>query len=164
MRHFSSRFGIVLVAGVFITGCGLITGNDDEPNDSGNYTTATLTHDGFDFSANAEGWSEAYDGETIGWQPGAADNPAYPRDVNLWWRPSTGATKDMGAVSMASVTQAPTTWDTSPNIPALLVGHVVVARCADGSVKFRVISVDVNGAMWPVQVEFYYSATATFDH
>ncbi len=166
MLRIRYTLSLLLLGTLAISGCDLIetiTGNDDEDDSSGNYTTATLTHEGFDFSTNTAGYSPNYDGETIAWQPGGADNPSFPRDVNLWWRPADmKRTKDMGTVTMSSVTQVPSSWDTSPDIPPLQVGHVYVAECADGYVKFKVNSVDPDGANWPVQVEFSFTNTTTF--
>ena len=153
---------VVLVASIALVGC------EDDKNGGGTRgggtATVTIGHDGYDFSANQAGYSSNYDGETISWQPGSGNNPDYPNNTSyLWWRPNnSGRTRDMGAVTLASVTTIPTTWDTSPNIPALIVGHVIVAECPDGYVKFKVISVDANSMNWDVEVEYEFSSTGTF--
>jgi len=133
------------------------------------YREATLTHSGFDFSEGTAGEYPTFDGEIIFWQPGAVDHPDYPRDSEyLWWRNThlddvdfSSQTKDMGAVDIATVRNAPAEWDKQPLIPPLLLGHTIVARCYDGYVKFQVISVD------PVDesalVKYSYSADAVFD-
>ena len=48
----------------------------------------------------------------------------------------------------------------SPTIPALVVGHTIVAKCRDGYVKFEVLTTDV--ADWSVTVKYFYSTDATF--
>lgn len=156
----------LLVASLAVAGSLLLSACDEsdpvDPSGSGETITATITHEGFDFSANVSGFSQEYDGETVSWQPGAAANPAYPRDQYVWWRPATGGTMDMGTVTLASVTQAPSAWEASPNITPLLAGHVYVARCADGYVKFRVNSVNPSGDGWPAEVEYQFSSSASF--
>ncbi len=136
---------------------------------SASYQGATLNHSGFDFSAGAQGEYPTFDGEIITWQPGAAAHPDYPRDSGyLWWRNThlddvnfSNQVKDMGAVDLASVREAPSEWDRSPSIPPLMVGHTIVARCYDGYVKFQVISVDP--ATESANVRYSYSADAVFD-
>jgi hypothetical protein len=133
------------------------------------YPEATLTHSGFDFSLGAAGEYPTCDGEIIAWQPGLASHPDYPRDSDyLWWRNThldnvnfTSQTKDMGAVDIATVRNAPAEWDKSPLISPLLLGHTIVAKCYDGYVKFQVISVD--SVDWSAVVRYTYSADAVFD-
>lgn len=168
MSKIVRRAGVLLVVIALTASCDFLDDifgvSDEEEESSGAYTTATITHGGFDFSANSQGYSQAYDGETIDWQPGGGTHPDFARMENIWWRPAgNGRTKDMGQVSLSSVTQIPATWDSSPTIPPLRVGHVVVAECADGYVKFRVNSVNPDGSDWPAEVEYYFSATTTFD-
>ena len=67
----------------------------------------------------------------------------------------------MGVVELSSVTSAPATWDVNPAIPPLLPDHVIVAKTADGFVKFKVVSTDTTGA-WPAAVEFVFSASSSF--
>ena len=127
-----------------------------------------LTHFGFDFSA---GISDSIDftnndGETIYWMPGGGTNPSYANNSShIWFRTdrstSVNETKDMGIVDLSSVTEAPAAWDVSPLIPPLLPEHVIVARCRDGYVKFKVLSTDTTG-LWSSRVKYFFSATATF--
>lgn len=142
-----------------------------EKDDSGNYITATIGHNGFDFS---KGQSDTVnydnnDGGTILWQPGGADNPEYPDTLDyIWWRNSNvdddrvNKTKDMGKVDLSSISSAPAEWDQSPNIPPLLPGHVVVAKCKDGYVIFKVVATNTSDQVWGVKVEYSYSKTSTF--
>ena len=133
------------------------------------YREATLTHSGFDFSEGTVGEYPTYDGEIIAWQPSGAAHPDYPRDSDyLWWRNThlddvsfSSMTKDMGAVDLATVREAPGEWDQSPTIPPLMVGHTIVAKCYDGYVKFQVISVD--SVDWSAVVRYSYSSDAVFD-
>lgn len=159
-----------LVAAALLTAGTLLSCADGAKNPAGaeqQATRATLTHEGFDFSA-AEVNQANSDGETIVWMPGGATHPQYGNGTNIWWRNShltsaNGAnrTKDMGVVELASVTEVPTEWDDSAAIAPLLAGHVVVAQCADGFVKFKVVSTDTTG-QWPAVVDFVFSTDATF--
>jgi hypothetical protein len=108
------------------------------------------------------------DGETIVWMPGGGTHPQYDNGTNIWWRNShlasadgANRTRDMGVVELASVTEVPTEWDDSAVIVPLLADHVVVAQCADGFVKFKVVSTDTTG-QWPAVVDFVFSTNATF--
>ena len=145
----------------------LVTCNENSnPTGSGtSATTATVTHAGFDFSTGTS--SATADGETITWMPGGGTHSAYASGSNVWWRNShldtngLNLTRDMGMVALSSVTSVPATWDTNPAILPLLPDHVIVAKTADGFVKFKVVSTDTTGA-WPAVVEFIYSANSSF--
>ena len=155
---------LLLVLAVIFTAC-------EEDDDTNNYKQAEINHYGFDFSAGAadmDNW-ENNDGETISWQPGAAQHPDYPsNDVYIWWRNSAvsqdgiNLTRDMGPVELSSVKEAPAEWDAAPDILPLLEDHVVVAKCRDGYVKFKVLSADTAN-FWTANVEYYFSETAQFD-
>jgi len=133
------------------------------------YPEANLTHSGFDFSQGNTGEYPTQDGEIIGWQPGAATHPDYPRDSEyVWWRNThlddlnrSSQTKDMGEVNLSTVREVPAAWDMSPLIPPLLVGHTIVAKCSDGYVKFQVISID--SVDWTARVKYWHSPGTTFD-
>ena len=134
--------------------------------------TATLAHWGFDFSEGVSG-SEAggdvdnADGETIGWSPW----PTVWTDgggTSVWWRSrentaDTNFTKDMGEVTLASVTTVPTTWDgtTDASLPALQVNHVYVVKCIDGYAKFLVTALRVDTG-WEADVEYEYTSGTSF--
>lgn len=132
-------------------------------------TQVLLTHAGFDFSANNTGEYPTYDGETVGWTPSGGQNPQYPANSGyVWWRNNhlddvtyKDRTKDMGVVSLDSVISVPSSWDVGPDIPPLLVGHVIVAECADGYVKFKVLEI-VDADNWDVLVEYVFSPTGNF--
>ncbi|NQV03247.1 MAG: hypothetical protein HQ542_11415 [Bacteroidia bacterium] len=168
MKNFGAKFIFsILLTLIVIVGC-----KKKEADSSTFYSTATITHDGFDFSEGTipNIW-ENFDGETILWQPGSGNNPGYPNnDAYIWWRNSSvdtinfkNQTKDMGIVDMSTVNQVPGDWDTVPNILPLLPGHVIVAKCRDGYVKFEVISADTS-SVWPAQVQYYFSVSTTFEH
>jgi hypothetical protein len=156
---------ILIVTAILITSCD----KDDDPDSGGFiYNTAKVDHFlGYDFS---EGIAQDSDGAVIGWQPGSEINPSYNNDDNLWWitrsitGDATNKTKDMGTVALSSITSAPTSWEVSPNITPLIVGHVYVAKCIDGYVKFEVLSVNRSEQNWPVEVKYYFSSTLTFDN
>ncbi len=165
--------GIALLAIVAFFSAGCDPSGSNPTGTESTYATATLTHMGFDFSA---GQSDTVnyqnnDGETIQWQPDGGDTLYADFTEFIWWRNSlvTGAnrTKDLGTVALSTVTSVDTSWDVSPAILPLLVGHTIVAGCNDGFVKFQVISADTSwdgGAnLWPAQVRYHYSPTTTFD-
>ena len=156
---------VLLAFTLVLTGCpGDSTGPDEMA------TTATLTHEsGFDFSAGAP--DPAFtnnDGDVITWQPGPSQptHPSYPNFDNVWWRndlttdDGSNATVDMGAVDLSSVTSVPSTFEAAPNITPLLVGHVYVAKCHDGYVKFKVTATDTES--WTATVEYVYTTGTTF--
>jgi len=117
--------------------------------------TATITHMGFDFSTGKEGYA---DGETIGWCPGGS-HPNYSKGV--WWRSSSDTKyKNMGKVSLNSVSAVPASWD-KPAVP-LLAGNVYVIKCADGYAAVKVLSADENGQNWPVKVEYKFTTGSNF--
>ena len=158
-------FAGVLLSLVLAGGC-----KEDDPSQPDTaIVEAIISHFGFDFSAGApdELSFDMNDGETIAWQPGGAPNPGYPAyGAYIWFRTSNNAmvneTKDMGIVELSSVTEVPGAWDISPLIPPLLVDHVIVARCKDGFVKFKVLSANTSDASWPVRIRFVFSATSSF--
>lgn len=131
------------------------------------FVDAVITHMGFDFSAGKADTVDYSnnDGETITWMPDGGTNPLYPAGSNVWYRTSNNfsmnETRDMGTVDLASVKTAPASWDSAPDIPPLQVGHVVVAACKDGFVKFQVLSVDTTG-FWPAGVRYEFSSTTAF--
>jgi len=150
---------ILISFALFISGCS--KNDDSEPE----YATITLDHfNVIDFSGGTDG-----DGYTTSWQPDNGTHPSYANHGDyLWWTTSSSAgnvnaTKDMGMVDMSSITQAPSTWEIAPNITPLLVGHVYVAKCADGYVKFKVTSVDPASNNWEAVVDYYFSETSTFN-
>ena len=157
---------ILIIATIFIFGCNK---SEDSDTDEFSYNEATVDHfTGYDFS---KGLAQDSDGAVIGWQPGGETHPNYNNDGDyLWWitrsitGDSTNKTKDMGTVALSSITEAPTSWEISPNITPLIVGHVYVAKCIDGYVKFEVISVNPSGPNWPVEVKYYFSSTSMFDN
>jgi hypothetical protein len=153
---------------ILAAGCLMVAGCSDPTSSDGDYTELVLTHDGYDFSAgraDTATWANN-DGDLTLWQPTGANNPQYARDRYVWWRndqttsDQTNATKDMGEVNIGGVKGVPATWDVSPNIPPLLVGHVVVAKCNDGFVKFEVLSTDT--AAWQATVRYLFTTAGSF--
>lgn len=134
-----------------------------------NYPEVVLTHFGFDFSAGVMDTVDYQnnDGEVIAWPPGGGTNPDYTGQQYMWWRNTSvtptmiNATRDMGAVDLASVNRVPDQWDTTPNIPPLIVGHVVVAQCHDGYAKFKVLGTDT--LTWTARVEYAFNTSTTFN-
>jgi hypothetical protein len=156
---------ILVVSAIFSVGC-----NKSDDSDGFSYEKITVDHfNGFDFS---EGVAQDSDGAVIGWQPGGETHPNYNNDGDyLWWitrsiitGDSTNKTKDMGNVALSSITEAPASWEVIPNITPLIVGHVYVAKCIDGYVKFEVISVGLSEQNWPVEIKYSFSSTSIFDN
>jgi hypothetical protein len=165
MKQSSMRMIFVcVVLSITILGCK----EDDPTQPSAGDFEALISHFGFDFSAgimDSVTFSNN-DGETIGWMPGGSTNPAYPGYGSyVWFRTSNNSTinetKDMGIIDLSSVTSVPDAWDASPNIPPLLLNHVIVAACKDGYVKFKVLSVDTSG-FWAARIKYVFSSTTSF--
>lgn len=146
---------------------GVAACNPFSSSSDGSYKTAELGHFGFDFSAGEEPiqYTDS-DGEVIGWQPGGEMHSDYPSGEHLWWRNdqvtegTPNETRSMGAVDIESVKEAPATWEVSPNITPLLVGHVYVAKCRDGYVKFEVTALDLEE--WTATVKYMFSSSRSF--
>ncbi len=143
-----------VVETVKIAACGQQSGRNLNVVSAGENKTASITHHGFDFSSGKIG----SDGETISWCPGGS-NPNYAKGV--WWR-SSGKTqyKNMGNISLSSITSVPATWD-NPAVP-LLPGNAYVIKCQDGYAAIKVISVDANSNLWPVKVEYKFTSGNSF--
>jgi len=122
---------------------------------SGTIKTATISHLGFDFSTGQKGFA---DGETVGWCS-TGSHPKYSKGV--WWR-SSGDTKykNMGNVSLNSVSTIPSSWNNP--VDPLLTGNVYVIKCTDGYAAIKVISVDENGQDWPVKIEYKFTTGNSF--
>ena len=130
-----------------------------------------LVHGGVDFSADAVGDAivdpnNNRDGETIGWPP--SPNTWYYSLTEVWFRPTANTdeasfTKDMGAVTLSSVTTVPTTWDggVDQDLPALQVDHVYVVKCLDGYAKFLVKAIRTDPD-WEADVEYAFTSGNTF--
>ena len=163
------RFFVSLLVTFFMVGCG--GGDSDSSNTSGTttttYTTATITHGGFDFSANKT--MEGADGSTIVW----ADNGVYATgeayDSGVWFRvDEKDSTKqkiyiyESSASSLDDVSLVDTTmWIAATDpYPSLKVGKIYVIKAMDGYVKFKVLS--VNQTDWEADIEYKYSASTTF--
>ncbi|PWG05624.1 hypothetical protein [Polaribacter aquimarinus] len=145
----------------------LLVGCSNSDDDTVAYNTATVDHWGFDFSEgigfNVNSTNpQNSDGETISWHPKSSTKNQ--NTISIWWRTknSPNETKDMGTVPLETITQAPTTWDGSPNIPPLKIGNSYVAKCLDGYVKFEVLSFPTSDD-WAVEVKYYFSTSATFN-
>ena len=153
----------------FMTSCG--GGDLDSSNTSGTttttYTQATVTHGGFDFSANKT--MEGADGSTVGW----ADNGVYATgesyDSAVWFRPDEKDSTNQkiyiyesSASSLDDVTSVDSSqWiGTTDPYPSLKVGKIYAIKAVDGYVKFKVIS--INKTDWEADIEYKYSSTTTF--
>ncbi len=123
-----------------------------------NATTATLKHEGFDFSANST--SGSIDGEVISWYPGSGSNPNY--SSGAWWRNDQGGVNNeqahLGAVDPESITSIPSSWDDP--IDPLLPDHVYIFKCIDGYALVKVLS--VNATDMSAEVEYVFSSNGEF--
>lgn len=167
MKKKHTLLSMILFVGISMSFNSCKKDSDDNPEES-SYKTVTVDHFlGFDFSENK---AQDSDGAVVGWQPGGEIHPNYSNGDYLWWitrsitTDVTNKTKDMGTIALSSITEAPTSWDISPNITPLLVGHVYVAKCIDGYVKFEVISVSSSKENWPVEIKYSFSSTSTFEN
>jgi hypothetical protein len=142
---------------------------DKEP-DTSNYITATLTHDGFDFSAgvfDAVTW-ENNDCDLIGWHSGISFvHPSYPSNTTYTWIRNDYAdtssnndcyVKNYGAVDVTTITSTAVHNDSL--IKPLVVGDVWVVKCRDGFAKFEVLTVD--GVNWESQVQYIFTTASSF--
>ena len=156
-----------------VAAIGFLPGCDGVVDTGTGYTSVTLTHQGFDFSAGAipSDW-DASDGHTTNWPGLPAINPDKAYGPYVWFTPFANTetesfTKDMGAVALESVTTVPATWDAGAAqvLEPLSVGHVYVVKCRDGYAKFLVNAVHPEQEfVWSVDVEYAFTSTATFDH
>ncbi len=122
--------------------------------------TAVIGHYGYDFSTTTSGGPYSdQDGWTNTW--GCGDSPT---SSGIFWCPSSTNTnavlKDMGEVTLSSVTTVPTSWD-SP-IEALQLNHVYVANTNEGYVKFKVLHLMPESWTWDVAVEYELSQGDSF--
>jgi hypothetical protein len=162
LRFFSS-----LVIAFFIVSCG----GDDSTSTVSSYKSATITHGGFDFSADKSDPDYVdSDGETIGW----ADNMVYATgegyETGVWYRSNERDSSnqkiyfyDTGATDLDSVTSVNTSlWmNATDTWPSLKVGHVYVTKTLDGYVKFKVLSTQITPE-WQFEAQYKYSASTTF--
>ncbi len=130
----------------------------------------TLVHAGVDFSAGTTGDAMASaddsDGFTTTWPP--PPNNWYFSGTEVWFAPAvntddTNYLKDMGNVSLSSVTSAPQSWDGGQglDLPPLQVGHVYVVKCRDGYAKFLVLAIRTD-PHWEADVEYVFSSDSLF--
>lgn len=151
----------------FITNCG---GGSTTTGTSGSYTNATITHDGFDFSAGKMDTDYTKnDGETIGWANNSVYEIGYSYDSAVWFRASETDSSSLkiyiyesSATSLDDVTVVDSSkWiNATDPYPALKVGKIYVTKARDGYVKFEVVSLDVPN--WEALVNYKYSATTSF--
>ncbi len=160
----------LMFCAVVINACDENDNDDDDQNSTSNYKQALITHHGFDFSAgvwDTTSWpNNSNDGEIINWNPNYNDTTYPAMDIYVWFRNESLDTvtyknqyKDMGVVDIATILSFSSSWDTT-FIP-LMPGHVIVAKCRDGYVKFSVTSADTSN-FWSANVRYLYSATASW--
>lgn len=154
-------FIVILIT--LISACKLF---DVDDNPVVTYSTATITHSGFDFSAGISDtidWQNN-DGDVVNWSP---VNPQ-KRD-KLWWRPGSGiaqelppnnSQKNMGNLSLESIIDIPSTFDADPD--PLEIGNSYVVKCFDGYAKFKVLELGDNDHWW-AKVKYEYTSGNRFD-
>ncbi len=113
---------------------------------------------GVDFSTGATmtPGDPAADGSFEGWTE--TDYAYYSNVLPL----ETSHIKDMGAIPLTDVHAVPGDWDAlAGGIPILIQeGHSYVIKCHDGYAKFYVQSIV---GFTSVEIDYYFSATTTFD-
>ncbi|MDD5570683.1 MAG: hypothetical protein PHD97_05935 [Bacteroidales bacterium] len=168
-------FVLILIIGtVCFYSCKKDKDNGDDktkdPSSANNYTTVVISHYGYDFSA-AKRDTTAFpnstnDGDVVSWNPENYSCTNYLSNQQYVWLRNSGAgtvnfTKDYGVVDVSTITTVPTAWDTGCAILPLLPEHVIVAKCLDGYVKFKVISADTSNN-WTANITYLFSTTNTF--
>lgn len=155
----NSVFLAIILMVVFFSSC-----DKRDDKDEISYKTFKITHYGFDFSeAKVDSTGTTNDGDIVNW------SPVNPQNRNhLWYRPdysidATNSQKDMGNVSLSSITSVPSSFDADPN--PLQKGNCYVVKCKDGYAKFKVLDLsDSNdNTMWWAKVEYEYSSNTNFD-
>ena len=138
--------------------------NEDEEN---TYKTTKLTHGGFDFSEDLQEPSyENADGDIVPWSPVTETQG----NNELWYRPNysinpAASQKDMGAVSLESISDIPSSFDSDPS--PLQKDHCYVVKCLDGYAKFKVLDIpdEVNDYQdWWAKVTYEFSPDGHFEH
>lgn len=161
---------LAIISSCYFLGCAATT------NSTSAHLTATLVHEGFDFTTGTATNGANYDGETISWSPdtltSTVEGVTYAQGSYIWWRAAspldvdtTGYQKHMGQVALSTITSIPTTWDTGSAIMPLLAGHSYVVKCLpSGYAKFQVTSVGtVGAASWPATVEYSFTTGSSFN-
>lgn len=136
----------------------------NKKGDDSDYITVKITHYGYDFSVEkVDSTGTGNDGDIVKWSPVNPQN----RD-QLWYRPDysidpTNSQKDMGDVSLVSITSAPTSFDTDPN--PLQIGNAYVIKCKDGYAKFKVLDLSDSddNTIWWAKIKYEFSSTVHFE-
>lgn len=152
-KHFKLALAVITIAAFSLT---QFSCSDKDTID---FLTATIGHDGFDFSAGAPdtaNW-ENNDGDVISWLPGGGTHPMYARNEYLRFR-NGDVSADLGEVNFGDITEIPSTWDTLP--PPLIVGHVKIIKCKDGYAKIKIKSVDVQA--WTADIDYLFTSGDKF--
>jgi len=135
---------------------------DDNPGVT--YSTAIITHYGFDFSAGkVDSLGNDNDGDVVNW------SPVNPQKRNkLWYRPGYGITaqlppdnsqKNYGIFPLDSILAIPSTFDADPD--PLKIGNSYVVKCLDGYAKFKVLELGDNNDWW-AKVEYEFTSGNKF--
>lgn len=153
-------FFCIMALAVLLFGCA-------EEKSKSSYPGAVLTSVGFDFSVGSLISTDYSDGRIVSLAPPPNATPSGMDSGHLWFYPALNTstqnyTRDMGDVSLESVTLVPGDWDGGPGVPLnpLTTGHVYIVRCKDGYAKFLVKAIDSDNAK--VGVEYSYSSTEAF--
>ncbi|MBN2823732.1 MAG: hypothetical protein JXQ76_00290 [Campylobacterales bacterium] len=171
------RFLTTLMVAFFMLGCGG-GGSDSSPTTPAgtNYKSATIGHDGFDFSHDDNNASmDNQDGYTIVWT-NYGMNYAQGEEwgSGVWFGVNSSDESnqnlymyDAGDVSLDSIKSVDTTkWQKIGDTEkSLQVNHVYVIKAKDGYVKFKVLSIHHTTDMHKVSfdAQYQYSATTSFD-
>lgn len=140
---------------------------EKKDDDDYTYKTAKLTHGGFDFSEDQSNPPyENADGDIVPWSPVTE----VQGNNELWYRPNydidaDNSQKDMGAVSLESITGVPSSYDADP--APLQKDHCYVVKCLDGYAKFKVLEIPGNTSdfeNWWVKVAYEFSEDGHFVH
>lgn len=158
------RFNQTLLM-IFFTVMILFSCKKNKDDSDSSYKTVKISHYGYDFSEEkVDSTGTTNDGDIVNW------SPANPQNRNhLWYRPdytidADNSQKDMGDVSLESITSVPSSFDADPN--PLQIGNAYVVKCKDGYAKFKVLDLsDSNDTTeWWAKIKYEFSSTGQFDH
>jgi len=167
------RWVATLMVVFFIVGCG--GGSDSTSSKGVTYKSATIGHNGYDFSKNDNNASwENQDGYTIAWtNNGMEYSEGESWGSAVWFGVNAQDDQnkhlfmyDTGEVSLDSIGSVDESkWQNIGDAEkSLQVNHVYVLKALDGYVKLKVISINSTTEMHKVSfdAQYQYSTTTTF--